>query len=212
MTLPIKPAGGSLLAEAAKQIFGAEPPAWLVHNLGLACVVLKTARDKPPLTVCEMRKQLISARTAAKTLEITIADPKILARIVSNGIAEHWRYDELFAQLLEVQHFIAVTLQTLPAGKGRRGSATAAEISARPTCALFVYESWKEFQGSPPKPTNRKAHLAASALWAASGGPPFEGHANSDGSWRDHFVKQSGASASYRHALRNILLNSRPPP
>jgi hypothetical protein len=142
-------------------------------------------------------------RDAASAITDALSSPYILNWLAEGDDSFPRKFQDIWVNNLEFQSMAEAALRTIPPGRGRTGSATASEISPRATCALIVSEFFAASGRKRPRPTADIAHTLAEALWSASGGPPWTGHAQNLASWRPHFI--AAEKVSQTQPLREFV-------
>jgi hypothetical protein len=203
-SLEKKPSAYNEVSNLLLARLGLEMPTANVQWLG---EVLVSARrneanrpSKPSLT-----KQITQLRDAARDVREALASQYILSRLAARdrGFLEKW--SDIWTDMVDLHNTAEAALLTIPKKKGRARSATPEEISPRATCALLVADLFELSGHKRPRPTNAGAHAIAGALWLASGGDPWTGHAKNPASWRPYFHEITKASLGYRQALRAFV-------
>lgn len=175
-------------------------------NVRLLCEVLVSARrneanrpNRPGLT-----KQITRVRDATRVVQRALVSEPVLNRLRAGDPSFLAKWPDYWACVTDIDRTTEAGLATIPK-KGRARSATPEEISPRANCSLLVTELFGLSGHEHPRPTNTKAQTIAEALWRASGGPPWTGHAKNLASWRPYFREMTRASEGYRQALRSLV-------
>jgi hypothetical protein len=176
-------------------------------NFKLLDAILVSARqnednrpNKPSLT-----RQITEALAAAIKMGEALASPPVLSWLKAADPGFLAKQPDYWSDIVELQQTFEAALLITPKGRGRARSATPEEISPRATCALLVAELFELAGQERPRPRNATAHTIAEALWLASGGPPWPGHAKDLASWRPYFDEMKRASLDYRQVLRSLV-------
>jgi hypothetical protein len=156
--------------------------------------------NRPGLT-----RQITRLRDAALEISEALVSPPVVSRLVAGDRSFLAKLPDCWADIVDLRQAAEAALSTIPKGKGRTRSATPEEISPRATCALLVAELFEVSGKERPKPTNAGAQAIAEALWLASGGDPWTGHAKNLESWRRYFREIARASEGYRQAIRAFV-------
>jgi hypothetical protein len=183
---------------------GLEMPAVNVKLLGDVLVGARRNEAKRPSRP-DLTKRITELRDAAHEISDALVSPPILSWLAEArpDLYEKWRDHRADTQ--DLAQTAEAALLLVPKGKGRARSATRREISSRATCALLVIELFELSGKKLPPPTSARAHAISEALWLASGGPPWTGHAKSLASWRRYFVESTEASPEHRQVLREFV-------
>jgi len=183
---------------------GLEMPAVNVKLLGDILVGARRNEAKRP-SRSDLTERITELRDAAHEISDALVSPPILSWLAEArpDLYEKWR--DHWADTQDLAQTAEAALLLVPKGKGRARSTTPREISPRATCALFVIEMFELSGKKLPPPTSARAHAIAEALWLASGGPPWTGHAKNLASWRRYFVESTEASPGHRQVLRGFV-------
>jgi len=183
---------------------GLEMPAVNVKLLGDILVGARRNEAKRP-SRSDLTERITELRDAAHEISDALASPSILSWLAEARPDLYEKWPDHWAATQDLAQTAEAALLLVPKGKGRARSTTPREISPRATCALFVIEMFELSGKKLPPPTSARAHAIAEALWLASGGPPWTGHAKNLASWRRYFVESTEASPEYRQVLREFV-------
>jgi hypothetical protein len=172
-------------------------------DLELLAKLLASARrnDGRRPSRAEMIRIFETIRDAASTINDALSSPHILNRLAEGDDNFPRKFTDIWGNNLDLLTMVEAARRTIPTGPGSGGSATASEISPRAICALIVSELFAASGRERPRPTSVIAHTLAEALWSASGGPPWTGHAQNLASWRPHFIAAEEVSQTYQQAI-----------
>jgi hypothetical protein len=184
-------------------------PAGNLESLGRVLANARSYEANQPSRP-EMTKRIRRLHCATLEVREALESPHILSRLALGGQEFLEKWQDFWADMMTLNQVAEAALLTIPKGKGRTRSSTPQEISARAVCALIVSEIFEASSRKPPGSNNTKAHAIAEALWKASGGPSWTGHAKSLASWRPYFDEVGAASPIYRQTLR-VIVRRRPP-
>jgi len=183
---------------------GLEMPAVNVRFLGEILVgAHRNEANRPSRS--DLTERITKLRDAAHETNDALVSAPILSWLAEARPDLHEKWPDHWATTQDLAQAAEAALLLVPKGKGRARSATRREISPRATCALLVVELFELSGKKLPPPTNARAHTIAEALWLASGGLPWTGHAKNPASWRRYFLESREASPGYREVLREFV-------
>jgi hypothetical protein len=183
---------------------GLEMPAATVEWFGKVLVSARRNEESRP-SKPGMTGRITRLRDAALEISEALVSPPVLNRLAAGDRSFLAKWPDCWVDVEHVHQAAEAALLTIPKRKGRGRSATPEEISPRATCALLVAELLELSGHKRPRPTNAGAHAITDALWLASGGDPWTGHAKNLASWRPYFREITKASPGYRQALRAFV-------
>jgi hypothetical protein len=185
--------------EVAQLIAGEEGvPAWLTRALervaaGRLGFARKLEAEQPGRATA--RRQLQAVERASSLLLAVFGGPNMPVWGLLNGAdAEALNgadLRQLVHTLTEIRGRAQHARETISQTGGRDLPWATASANPKDHCAMLVSEAWRLVRGARPRPGNRTAQEAASALWLASGGTETSTDgcygATRHAGWRKHF-------------------------
>ena len=196
--------------DAARIVAGAQPPpSWLIDALSVYGAVLKTARQNEAKRPSRktMKKRLADLRKAAGIVVAAFEDPQTVT-MLSAFTPDPGCLSDIWAGNSDVVAAAERAESSLAATSGPDHARVRSEIQPQVVCAVIISIVIERFSGTYPTGRSKCDQMAAEALWQASGGPEFTGHARINPiSWENAFKGRINASPGFLSALQAMLRN-----
>jgi hypothetical protein len=185
------------------------PPDWLPKALSIYGEVLETARQNEAKRLGRkaMKKRLVDLRKATAIVMAALDDPHMFTMLSHHTPGQELNPD-IWCGLSDVAAAAEGAELSLSTTTGPDRARVPAEVPPRVVCAMIVSIVMRYLGRRLPTGRAADDQNAAEALWRASGGPEFSGHARTNViSWEHAFRRMIKAKPEFQMALKSMLRN-----